>query len=280
MKLQKTGTPDQKLKAATVYYKQANYYKAGILFEELIPLLKGDSLAETAQFYNAYCNYHQKQYSMSSYLFKSFYSTYARSPLAEEAYYMYAYSMYMDSPNYNLDQTNTLTAIDALQTFLDTFPTSEYADECTTNMQDLRERLEKKAYEKAKLYYKTKGANFGNYKAATVAIDNFQRDFPDSKYLEDMAFTKLQTQYEYAGLSLENKQKERFLSASKFYEDFIDKFPKSKYLKQAEKFYEGSNKAVERIAKAEKEAKQMKEAKAKEDADAVKKEEKVGKNNK
>src|ERR1700712_5713812 len=85
MKLQKTGSTDAKLKAAMLYYKEANYYKAGILLEEIIPLLKGDSLAETAQFYNAYCNYHQRQYSMSSYLFKNFYATYARSPLAEES---------------------------------------------------------------------------------------------------------------------------------------------------------------------------------------------------
>ena len=277
MKLQKSGTTDQKLKAAIIYYKQANYYKASTLFEELVPLLKGDSLAETAQFYNAYCNYHQKQYSLASYMFKNFYSTYARSSLAEEAYYMYAYSMYEDSPNFNLDQTNTLTAIDALQTFLDTFPESQYAEESTEKMKELREKLERKGYEKARLYYKTKGSNFANYKASVVAIDNFQKDFPDSRFIEDLAFTKVQSQYEYAGVSLSDKQKARYVDAQKFYEEFVDKFPKSKYLKQAEKFYENSNKALENIAKAEKEAKEE-QAKAKEEAAAAKKDEKVGKN--
>jgi outer membrane protein assembly factor BamD len=277
MKLQKSGSTDVKLKAAIVYYKQANYYKASVLFEELVPLLKGDSLAETAQFYNAYCNYHQRQYSLASYMFKSFYSTYARSPLAEEAYYMYAYAMYEDSPDYNLDQTNTLTAIDALQTFLDTFPESQYAEECTEKMKELREKLETKGYEKAKLYFKTKASNFGNYKAAIVAIDNFQKDFPDSKYLEDLAFTKVQAQYEYAEASLSEKQKARFIETTKFYEEFIDKFPKSRFLKQSERFYENSNKAVADITKAEQLAKEE-QAKAKAEEAAAKKDEKVGKN--
>ncbi|PLK43407.1 MULTISPECIES: outer membrane protein assembly factor BamD [Emticicia] len=266
-RLQKKGTTEEKYKAANQYYKKGDYYKAGLLFEEIIPLLKGDSLAEQAQFFNAYSQYQQKQYSMSSYLFKSFYSTYANSPLAEEAFYMYAFSMYKDSPNFNLDQTNTLTAIDALQTFINSFPGSKYAESANQNLIDLRHRLEEKAYEKAKLYYKTSGVTIANFKAAVVAIDNFQRDFPDSEYNEELAFLKVQSQYELAVVSFENKQKERFLDVLKFYEEFIDAYPKSKYMKQAQKAYDGANKELERIAKIEQE---IKELKAKQAAEAQK----------
>jgi len=146
MKLQKKGTTEEKYKAANDYYKNGDYYKAGILFEEIIPLLKGDSLAENAQFYNAYAQFQQKQFSMSAYLFKSFYATYANSPMAEEAFYMYANSMYKDSPNFDLDQSSTLTAIDALQTFINSFPESKYSDGCNQNLKDLRHRLEEKSY--------------------------------------------------------------------------------------------------------------------------------------
>ncbi len=266
-RLQKKGTTDEKYKAANEYYKKGDYYKAGLLFEEIIPLLKGDSLAENAQFYNAYSQFQQKQYSMSSYLFKSFYATYANSPLAEEAFYMYAYSMYKDSPNFNLDQTNTLTAIDALQTFLNSFPDSKYAQNCTEHLVDLRHRLEEKAYEKAKLYYKTSGVTIANFKAAVVAIDNFQRDFPDSQYNEELAYLKVQSQYDLAMVSFENKQKERFTDVLKFYEQFIDAFPNSKYIKQGQKAYDGATKELERIAKLEQE---IKELKAKQAAEAQK----------
>ena len=276
MKLQKKGTTEEKFKAANEYYKEGEYYKAGILFEEIIPLLKGDSLAEQAQFYNAYAQFQQKQYSMSAYLFKSFYGTYANSPLAEEAYYMYAYSMFKDSPNFDLDQTSTLTAIDALQNFINSYPESKYVESSTQNLIDLRHRLEEKAYEKAKLYYKTSGVTIANFKAAVVAIDNFQRDFPDSQYNEELSYLKVQSQYDLAMVSYEIKQKERFTDVLKFYETFIDSYPKSKYIKQAEKAYDGAVKELERIAKLEKEIKELKDA-AKAKADTAKKEEKLGK---
>jgi len=280
MKLQKKGTTEEKYAAANDYYKKGDYYKAGLLFEEIIPLLKGDSLAEHSQFYNAYAQFQQKQYSMSAYLFKAFYATYANSPLAEEAFYMYAFSMYKDAPNFNLDQTSTLTAIDALQTFINTYPESKYAESCNQNLLDLRHRLEEKAYEKAKLYYKTSGVTIANFKAAVVAIDNFQKDFPDSEYNEELANLKVQSQYELALVSFENKQRERFADVLKFYETFIDMYPKSKYIKQAQKAYDGATVELERIAKLEKE---LKEFKAKQAADAAKadtakKEETIGKN--
>lgn len=282
MKLQKKGTTEEKYKAANDYYKKGDYYKAGILFEEIIPLLKGDSLAENAQFYNSYAQYQQKQYSMSAYLFKSFYATYANSPMAEEAFYMYANSMYKDSPNFNLDQSSTITAIDALQTFINSYPESKYAESCNQDLRDLRHRLEEKAYEKAKLYYKTSGVTIANFKAAVVAIDNFQKDFPDSEYIEELSFLKVQSQFDLAEVSFENKQRERYADALKFYEEFIDKYPKSKYIKQAEKVYDGSNKGLAKAVKYEQEVKDLKAkeaarvAKEKEDA-ATKKEEKAGK---
>jgi outer membrane protein assembly factor BamD len=286
MKLQKKGTTEQKYKAANDYYKKGDYYKAGILFEEIIPLLKGDSLAEQSQFYNSYAQFQQKQYSMSAYLFKSFYSTYANSPLAEEAYYMYAFSMFKDSPNFDLDQTSTLTAIESLQTFINSYPESKYAEGCNQNLKDLRHRLEEKAYEKAKLYYKTSGVTIANFKAAVVAIDNFQKDFPDSEYIEELSFLKVQAQYELAEVSYEIKQRDRYTDALKFYEDFIDAFPKSKYIKQAEKVYDGATKGLEKAAKYEQQVKEFKakeaEKAAKEKAEAkgnsTKKEEKLGVN--
>ncbi len=288
MKLQKKGTTDEKYKAANDYYKKGDYYKAGILFEEIIPLLKGDSLAEQSQFYNAYAQYKQKQFSMSAYLFKNFYSTYANSPLAEEAFYMYANSMFKDSPNFDLDQTSTLTAIEALQTFINSYSESKYAGSCSQDLKDLRHRLEEKSYEKAKLYYKTSGVTIANFKAAVVAIDNFQRDFPDSEYIEELSFLKVQSQYDLAEVSYEIKQKERYTDALKFYEDFIDAFPKSKYISQAEKLYDGSTKGLAKAVKFEQDVKELKAkeaarvAKEKEETakkeEAAKKDEKVGRN--
>lgn len=250
--LQKNGTIQEKYVAALEYYSQEDYYRAGLLFEEITPLLKGDSTAEKAQFYSAYCQFQQRQFQLSSYQFKTFYSTYNNSPFAEEAFYMYAFSLFKDSPDYNLDQSSSLTAIDALQTFINTYPTSKYADQCAGNLFDLRKRLEKKAYEKAKLYYKTNGVTIANFLAATVAIDNFEKDFPDSEYLEELSYIRLLSMFELAEVSIFRKQRERYTKSIELYEAFVDKFPTSSYQKQAVRIYDNANKGLAEVAKTEK----------------------------
>ncbi|MCP9770944.1 outer membrane protein assembly factor BamD [Lacihabitans sp. LS3-19] len=266
-KLQKKGTLDEKYNAAIKYYQEADYYKAGVLLEEITPLLKGDSTSERAQFYNAYCNYYQSNYQMSSYLFKSFYATYNNSEFAEEAYYMYAFSMFKDSPPYNLDQTNTLTAIDALQTFINTYPDSKYAVKCTKDLEDLRYRLELKAYEKTKLYFKTREPSFlgrSNYKATVVSVDNFRKDFPDSEFNEELSYLQILAQEELSDVSYYSKQKERYNEAITLYEKFVDKYPQSKYLKELQKINDKALKGLEKVAKTEKEIEEAKKAAEKE----------------
>lgn len=268
-KVQKKGTTQEKYLAAVKYFKKADYYKASVLFEEITPLLRGDSTAEKTQFYNAYANYYQGNYQMSAYLFNTFYATYNNSDLAEEAYYMYANSMYKDTPPYNLDQTNTLTAIDALQTFINTYPDSKYAGNGEKYLQDLRDRLEKKAYEKARQYYKTRDPSWGglsNYLASVVTITNFRKDFPDSKYNEELSNYQIIAQFELAELSLHSKQRERYNETLDFYNRFVDKYPNSKYTKDLEKIYDKSLKGLEKVAKIDR---QIEEAKRKAEEEKV-----------
>ena len=248
-KLQKSGTDDQKYQAALDYYKKKDFYRAGLLFEELIPILKGSEQQELASFYFGYCQYNQGQYSLANFYFKKFYDTFARSEKAPEAAYMAAYSLFKDSPKHDLDQSSTITAIDALQTFLNTFPETEHREECTNNIKTLRKKLETKAYEKAKLYYQTKDYDISRLKSAVIAFSNYQLDYPDSDYNEEIGFLQVQAGYEYAKFSLESKQKDRYDEAIVLYQNFLDKYPNSKYLKQAEKFYETSVKESARLAK-------------------------------
>ncbi|GAB3544657.1 outer membrane protein assembly factor BamD [Spirosoma fluminis] len=252
-KLQKSGTDDEKYKGAVEYYKKGDWYRAGLLFEELIPVLKGSTESEMAQFYYAYTQYHQQQYLLAATLFKKFYETFARSDYAQESMYMYAYSLYKDTPAFNLDQSNTLTATSALQDFINAYPDSKYNTEATKLILDLRKKLERKAYEKAKLYYKTSGFNIASYKSSVIAINNFQKEFPDSEYNEELAYLKVDAEFSLAQNSLETKQKERYQEAINYYQTFVDKYPNSKYVKLSEKMYETSQKELERLTKLEQE---------------------------
>lgn len=245
-KIRKGTNANDKYKAAVKYYQKEDYSKAGLLFEEIIPIISGTKEAELAQFYFAYCHYHQNDLVLSAYHFKKFYETFSRSELAEEAMYMYSYSLYEDSPAYNLDQTNTYTAIEAMQNFVNTHPASKYKDKCNEIISKLRAKLERKAYENAELYSKT-----DNYKAAVVAFENFQRNYPDSDYNEKAAYFKLVNAYNLAKASTEDKKKQRYQETITQYESFIDRYNASKYLRDAEDIYENCVDAVGEAAGAE-----------------------------
>ncbi|MBC7922162.1 MAG: outer membrane protein assembly factor BamD [Ferruginibacter sp.] len=236
--LRKNGTVEEKYQAAIGYYEKKDFYKAGMLLEEITPLIKGSQEAEKAQFYYAYCQYNQEMYQLAQFQFKRFYETFGRSEYAEEAQYMYAYSLFRDSPNHNLDQSSTFTALEALQTFVNTYPKSKYRDQSQQIIGDLRIKLETKAYENAKLYYRIGSSNVVYYKSAVIAFENFQKNFPDSGYNEELAYLKIVAEYELAKTSVDSRKKERFAEAVKFYEGFIDRYPTSKYLKDAERVYD------------------------------------------
>src|SRR6478609_3388042 len=72
-RLQKTGTPEEKLARAIEYYNADETYKAGVLLEEISPILRGKAEAEQALYYLANNYYKQKQYIMSAFYFKDFY---------------------------------------------------------------------------------------------------------------------------------------------------------------------------------------------------------------
>jgi outer membrane protein assembly factor BamD len=245
-KLQKRGSVDEKYQAAIKYYEKKDYDKASLLLEETIPLIKGTKEAELAQFYIAYCHYYQGDYILSSHYFKKFYETFSRSENAEESMYMYAYSLYEDSPAYNLDQTNTLTAIESMQNFINTYPESKFKDKCNEIIGQLRAKLERKAYENAELYSKTE-----HYKAAVIAFNNFQRNYPDSDYNEKAAYLKLVNAYNLAKSSTEDKKKQRYQDAVEYYENFIDRYSKSRYIRQAENIYDSCVEVIGDAAGAE-----------------------------
>ncbi len=256
-KFRKSADLPTKYKAAVNYYKKKDFSKAGILFDEIMPLMKGDSTQELATFYQAYCDFNLGSYTLASTHFKKFAEVFSRSEYAEEAIYMSAFSLYKDSPNFNLDQTGTLAAINEIQSYLNNYPETKFKDDCTNIIKELRKKLEKKAYEKAKLYYKTSPFNIASLKSSVIEITNFQRDFPDSDYNEEMAYMKVLAQYDLAKSTIESKQKERYAEASKFYLELIDKYPQSAYWKEGEKMYDTSNKEVDRIAKLDAEYKAM-----------------------
>ncbi|SDJ75064.1 outer membrane protein assembly factor BamD [Catalinimonas alkaloidigena] len=237
-RIQKSSNVDLKYKAALKYYEEKDYYRASLLLEEVIPLMRGRAEAEQAQFYQAYAQYYLKQLVMSAFYFKSFFETYPRSPMAEEARFMQAVSLYEDSPKYNLDQANTYEAITSLENFLNLYPNSQYRERSYAMLDQLRAKLERKAFENAALYHKRAQSDIRYFESAVIALGEFSNDFPDSPLNEEALYLKLDAQYQMARLSTSEKKRERYFDAIATYEKFIDKYPDSQYVRTAESLYD------------------------------------------
>ena len=234
-KIQKSGDWKLKYAAATEYYEKQDYHRSTLLFEDILPIIRGTAEAELGSFYLAYAYFHQKQYILSAHHFEEFVRIYGRSEYVTEASYMHAYSLYLQSPAYQLDQTVTYEAAAAMQNFINKYPSSEFAFDADKIIDEMQRKLEKKAYEQCRLYYKIR-----KYKAALVVYDNFKDDYPDSGYQEEVAYLKIKTSYDYAKASIRSKQKERYRNTINAYEVFVDKYPSSEYLKEIEKIYKDS----------------------------------------
>ena len=231
-RIQKSEDWRVKYEGGLNYYAKKDYYRAAILFEEIRPIVRGLPEGEKIEFYLAYCLYYEKTYLLASNQFKTFYETYGRSQLVQEAYFMYAYSLFVASPAQNLDQTSGIEAMNAMQNFINQYPTSQYREKAAESIVISQKKLERKGYENAKHYLKLR-----QYKAAVIAFDNFKKNFPDSNYLEELAYLKVLSQYKLASQSFQSLQVNRFAFVIQYYQELVDNFPNSKYLKDAEQLY-------------------------------------------
>lgn len=215
------------------YYDEEAYVKAYPLMEEIIPLYRGTDKSEILNYRYAYANFYLKDYVIAGYHFKKFTQIFQSSPRAEEALFMSAYCNYMNSPVYSLDQTNTYVAIDEFKRFRSMYPQSSLNDSAQGYIDELQAKLERKAYENAKLFYTTE-----NYKAAVVALENLVKDYPSSSNEMEVYFLILESSYLLAINSVESKKEERIYNTIEAYYNFVDNFDDKRYVKEAEQMYQ------------------------------------------
>lgn len=246
-KLRASNNIAQKYQEALKFYNKKKYSKALILFDDLMQRYRGQAEAEDLYYYAAYTNYYLRDYTSARYHFKQFTDTYPNSARAEECRYMGAYCYFLESPKVGLDQEYTYRAIEALQLFINLYPDSDRAQEAAGLIDQLRDKLETKAFNNAKLYLDMGLQD--DYRAAVIAFDNVLSEFPDTKYAEEMEFLSIKAQYLYAEQSHPRRQEERFDKVLDLYANFIADYPDSKFRKEADQFKQDSEKGRERAQK-------------------------------
>lgn len=241
-KVRLSGDVDRIYKKAIDYYGEEEYQKAQTLFELIISSYRGRKEAEDIYFKYAYTYYHLERYILAAYYFKNFSQTYSTSDLREEADFMVAYSNYLLSPSFRLDQTYTLQAIDDYQLFVNTYPDSDRVSECNRLIDEMRAKLERKAFEEGKLYF-----NLRHYQSSVQVFENLLKDFPETDNDEEVRYMIIRSSYDLADNSIVDKQLERFRDAQDRAARFLERFPDSGYRKEVSKILEDSQNKLNQI---------------------------------
>jgi len=231
-----SNDPERILKESIKYYDKGDYLRAQTLMELVLNQYRGSRQGEELFFKYAYTHYHLENYQLAATYFTNFASTFAYSTYTEEADFMTAYSYYKQSPSYRLDQEPSTLAIDAFQDFANKYPESERVAECNKLIDELRVKLEEKAYAQGVLYY-----DLGQYQAAIAAFENMLSEFPESKRVEEVRFFILKASYEYAVNSVYDKRAERYIEATARYKEYINRYSKGSYSREADEI----NKKIE-----------------------------------
>ncbi|MBM3405256.1 MAG: outer membrane protein assembly factor BamD [Bacteroidetes bacterium] len=227
-KLLKSTDSEKKYEMAVNYYNAKDYSRALQIFDQLIGVYRGTEKIDKIYYYYAYCYYEQEDFILASYYFKRYTENFPRGKFAEECSFMSAYCTYLDSPDFKLDQTNTYQAIKDLQLFINTFPESKRLDTCNQLIDQLRSKLEMKAFRIANMYLKME-----EYLAAITSYNNILKEFPDTKNAEEIQFLLVKSYYFYGTQSIYSKKKERLEAVIRNYNFLQLSYPNSKFLKEA-----------------------------------------------
>ncbi len=261
-----------KYEAAKQFYADGKYTKAVVLLQDVISVMKGTDKGEESLYLLGISAYKARDYESAANFLKKYYETYTNGIYTLDARYYNAMSLYCNTPEPKLDQTETYEAVTAFQNMLEIYPQSSYTKDAQNMIFKLQDKLVEKEYLSAKTYFDL-GSYFGNcsfggnnYQACIITAENAMRDYPYSKRREDFAIMLLRAKYLLATHSVEAKKRERLDAASEEYYAFANEFPESKYLTEAKTIFEKTQRkdisvtAKEEKAAAKSAVKQAKEA--------------------
>ena len=137
---------EAKYKAAFEFFNKGKYHKAADMFESMSVLTSGTPQDDTVQFYWALSNYRYKDYYTAQVNFKSFIDKFPRSPFADDAEFLRLDCLYKSTYRWELDQTPTYAAMVAINEYQMNHPASLHTAVCKRMLDDLNERLDRKAY--------------------------------------------------------------------------------------------------------------------------------------
>ena len=243
-KVLKSTDANVKFEYAKKAFEKGKYGQACTLLSEIVTVMKGTEHAEEALYLLGLSHFENKDYISSGAYFKTYYTHYPKGKYAELARFYSGYGYYLDSPEPQLDQTTTHKAIEGLQNFLDYFPKSDKVSIAQNAIFELQDKLVLKELQNAVLYYNLGTYLGNNYESAVITAQNAIKEYPYSKYKEQLQMLILKSRYQEAVLSVDEKKEDRFRIVIDEYYSFINDYPESESRQEADHIFKIAGKYV------------------------------------
>ncbi len=243
-KVLKSTDYNYKYEYAKRAFEEGKYTQAYTILEDIVTVFKGTDKAEESLFLLGMSYYENKDYLSSGSYFRTYYQHYPKGKYAELARFYCGYGYYLDSPETQLDQTGTVKAIEELQNFLEFFPKSDKVSIAQNAIFELQDKLVKKELENATLYYNLGTYMGNNYQSAVIVAKNAIKDYPYSKYKEQLELLILKSRFQEANQSTDEKKEDRFRVVIDEYYSFINDFPESDNRNEADNIFKIASKHV------------------------------------
>ena len=231
--LLKSKDPDLKYQKALVYFNDEQYIKAQTLLDEVTSYYKGTDRSQDVLAYLSRCYMGQKDYLSAAEYYQAYIRNYPKGRYIVEARFQVGHCYYLDAPDARLDQTETYEAINALSEFISLYPESDRVADCRKYLFEMEDKLAYKELLSSKLYYNLGLYGGNNYRACVTTAENALKDFPETKYRDDLVFIILKAKSKEASLSVEDKKRERYSEVIDEYYRYANAFPNGKHIKEA-----------------------------------------------
>jgi len=214
------------------YYKNKKYKKTLKILKLLIFNIKFKKKKSLITFYKGYCSFYKKKYVKSSFFFQKFCKYHCNFICFEDALYMRAYSLYLESLKIDFSKKNNV--INFFKLYLKIYPNSIYSKKCKKYLNYLKKKKIQNIFNNIKLYYE-----LGYYKSTMINLINFQKISKYNDLNEKALYLQINSQYNYIFFNKNIKKNKNFffINMINYCNIFFKKYHNSLYIKNITYIY-------------------------------------------
>ncbi|MDK9700843.1 MAG: outer membrane protein assembly factor BamD [bacterium] len=159
-------SPEQRFQEIKKLFDRKKYDRVIEEVEVYLIAFSGTAKVDSAQLLLAEAHFKQGEFILAQSEYERLAEQFPASPLVEEARYKSAISWWELSPKRQLEQSNTIKALEEFQQMLEEYPSSTFAKDCEDHINRCREKLALKELDAAQLYLKMR-----KYDSAIIYFD-------------------------------------------------------------------------------------------------------------